>query len=63
MWVHDFDTSEWIDAKLAFYCAKSELVTPMASGIAAFKTREAARRIATEYSGTVVDFAGLGESQ
>lgn len=61
MWVHDFDSSEWIDARSAFYCAKSELVTPMASGIAAFKTRGAAQRIATEYSGTVVDYAGLIE--
>jgi len=59
MWVHDFDTSEWLTAGEAYYCVKSELVTPMASGIAAFTTREAAQRIATEYSGVVVDYAGL----
>jgi len=59
MWVHDFDTSEWINAHDAHYCAQSALVTPMASGIAAFTTREAAQRVATEYSGTVVDYAGL----
>ncbi len=59
MWVHDFDTNEWIKAQEAFYCAKSELVTPMASGIAAFATREAAHRVATEYSGSVVDYEVL----
>ena len=59
MWVHDFDTSEWIKAQEAFYCAQSDLVTPMASGIAAFATRDAAQRVATEYSGSVADYTAL----
>lgn len=59
LWVHDFDTSEWISASDAYFCTNSELVTPMASGVAAFTTRAAAERVAEEYSGRIVDFTGL----
>jgi len=61
LWVHDFNTSEWIDARGAYYCKGGDLVTPMASGIAALPTRDAAERLVAEYGGEVVDFGGLIE--
>jgi len=38
-WVHDQNTREWIDAEEAFFIRSKSLHTPMASGIASFKSK------------------------
>ncbi len=53
MWVHDYDTEEWIEAAGATYVFSSELMTPMAFGIAAFATPEAAAAFAEARAATV----------
>lgn len=59
MFVHDFPGRSWLPAKSATYVVVSELESPMGSGIAAFKDREAARRFARARSGSVRSFEQL----
>jgi copper chaperone NosL len=56
-WVHDADTSEWLDAERAFYVRSMEIHTPMASGIAAFGTQAAASERADAVGATVLSFS------
>lgn len=58
-WVHDHDTRAWLPAASATYVRSSNLHTPMASGMAAFATREAATRLAEEVGGDVLTFDEL----
>jgi len=52
-WVHDYSGGGWIPAEDAFYVRADALRTPMASGTAAFASREDARAL--------VDSLGEGE--
>lgn len=54
VWVHDFDSLEWIDGTTAFYVASPEVTTPMATGLVAFSTREAAESFGSQNAGTVM---------
>lgn len=56
-WAHDADSLEWIDAKAAFYLFSDSLRTPMGTGVAAFRTREAATRASQTWPGEILDFA------
>ena len=58
-WVHDFATTQWLPAEDACYLRSAQFPTPMASGLAAFASREAAEAKAAEHSGEVIDFAAL----
>lgn len=60
-WVHDYDSKEWLDATAAFYVFSPALPTPMASGVAAFATKEAAQALADQLQGTVLDWNALQE--
>lgn len=53
-WVHDHDSRAWLPANSAHYVHSSNLQTPMASGIAAFASEEAAKRFAEELQGEVI---------
>ncbi len=53
MWVHDYDSKEWIEAAQATFVFSPELMTPMAFGIAAFSTPEAAVAFSTNTDGVV----------
>ena len=57
LFVHDFTTSEWLDATLAYYLLASEVRTPMAYHVAAFRHREAAERAAALQMGAATDWA------
>lgn len=59
VWVHDYDTIEWIDGESAFYVHGTDVITPMAMGVLAFETEEAATTFAAENSGSVVDWETL----
>lgn len=54
VWVHDYDSQEWIDGITAVYVVSHDVVTPMASGILAFESRDAAERHVQEYGGNIL---------
>lgn len=55
-WVHDFTTVQWIDATTAYYVVSEEVVTPMATGVVAFSTREAAADFEASRAGVVMSW-------
>ena len=61
LWVHDYDTEEWLKADEAFYVGSKDLATPMGFGIIAFADRERAEEWAIEKSGTVRTYSELFE--
>jgi copper chaperone NosL len=54
VWVHDFETEEWIEASDAFYVATTSTGTPMGHGILAFSDAERAQQAATDLDGEVI---------
>lgn len=46
LWVHDYETEDWIAAEEAWYVLGPEVQTPMASGVVAFSDEERARSFA-----------------
>lgn len=58
-WVHDFQDASWLRAAEAFYVAAPDLKTPMGSGIAAFRAREAADAFAAGSRGRVLVWAEM----
>ncbi|MBX5445554.1 nitrous oxide reductase accessory protein NosL [Sphaerobacter sp.] len=54
VWVHDFDSQEWIDGTTAFYVASPDATTPMGTGLVAFATRESAEAYSRDHAGTVM---------
>lgn len=54
VWVHDYQTSAWLDGTKAFYVAPQDVVTPMGSGLVAFGTRSAAEPFAQVHPATVM---------
>lgn len=61
IWVHDYNSVEWIDGAKATYVASMHVTTPMASGVVAFEDRQAAEAFAAENDGEVMDWATLSE--
>jgi len=59
VWVHDFDSVEWIDGTTAFYVDSHDLMTPMGMGVVAFSSKDAAEKLAAEKSGTVRDWEAM----
>jgi copper chaperone NosL len=55
IWVHDFETLEWIDADTAVFVRSDAVSTPMGGGIVAFSDRRAAVRFADSSGGEVLD--------
>lgn len=59
-YVHDHASEAWLDGRTATYVRAPQLRTPMASGLAAFATREAAQAFAAgQEDAVVLDFAGV----
>lgn len=56
LWVHDYDSKDWLDATGAFYVSSEEFrpQTPMGSGVVAFKTRQQGEVFAAGHQGTVM---------
>ena len=61
LWVHDYDTEEWLKADKAYYAGNEDLATPMGFGIIAFADGERAEEWAVEQSGTVFTYSELFE--
>lgn len=58
-WVHDFNTEAWIDAAEAYYVVDSDVVTPMAHGIVAFSSKDAADTHVNEHGGSLKQFSDV----
>lgn len=56
VWVADQLSGEWIDARAATFVRSEELRTPMASGLAAFRSRSTAEAFAREHRGKLLSF-------
>ncbi len=57
IYVHDYNTGEWIDARAAFF-VQSSIHTPMGSGLVAFRDRASAEKFIEEFApgATVMSF-------
>lgn len=53
-YVTAFDTGEWLDAPAAVYVHSDRVMSPMATGVAAFAARDAAEAFAAEHAGAVL---------
>jgi copper chaperone NosL len=60
-WVADWDTGGWVPARSAAYAHVPGLATPMAWGLVAFRTPEAAEAFVRDRRGRVLRFDQLGE--
>jgi hypothetical protein len=58
-YVHDFYSSETLDATIAHYMFSNRLQTPMGQGTAAHATLDTADHMAAEMDGEVLDWDGL----
>jgi copper chaperone NosL len=54
--VHHYDSEEWLRAEGAFFVHSSEILSPMAGGLAAFATRAEADALATELGAEALSF-------
>ncbi len=59
VWVHDYDSEEWIDADGAYFVDSAAIKSPMGHGIAAFAAEAAANAFAAEVDGAVLDWDHL----
>ena len=57
-WVHDYDDESWIDAADAWF-VKSDIQTPMASGLVAFAKEDDATTFASDHDGEVFRWTHL----
>ncbi len=60
-WVRDSGGTGWLEARSAAYVQAAGLHTPMASGLAACATEQAAEALAAAHAGTVLTFDTLRE--
>lgn len=59
IWVHDYDTQEWLRAEDAWYLLAPGVHSPMGWGIAAFASEEAARARQGELGGELLRWEEL----
>ncbi|HEY8447737.1 MAG TPA: nitrous oxide reductase accessory protein NosL [Thermomicrobiales bacterium] len=60
VWVHDYESREWIDGTTAFYVV-DDFMTPMGTGVVAVAERDAADRLANEQGGRVMTWQEMLE--
>ena len=58
VWLHDYADRSWIRAREAVL-VRSELTTPMGSGLVAFAERATAERLVTERGGQLLEWSAL----
>jgi copper chaperone NosL len=59
IWVHDYNTQEWLRAEDAWYLLSPAIHSPMGWGIAAFASEEAARTRQAELGGELLRWEEL----
>ena len=60
--VKDVTTAQWVPADKASYVRGKSIASPMASGIAATSTAQAAEKFAAEHSASVQTFAQINQA-
>jgi copper chaperone NosL len=55
VFVHDYETSQWLEGEKAFFLRSESIQTPMGGGIVAFSSRAAAEK----YEGQILPLARL----
>jgi copper chaperone NosL len=56
IWVHDYQAQAWTDGTKAFYVAAAAVMTPMGTGVVAFKERAAADEFAATHGATAMSW-------
>lgn len=59
VWVHDFETKEWIDGTLAVFAWMPDRLTPMGTGIVAFSDAARAGTFAVDRGGWTKSWAEM----
>lgn len=59
VWVHAYESDQWLAAREARFVRSNDLETPMASGLAAFADEAAARAFASRRNGEMLDWSRL----
>ena len=59
IWVHDHDSSAWLDGRLAWFVHSRQLSSPMGGGLVALATEQAAGTLAGQVQGEVLRFEQL----
>jgi copper chaperone NosL len=59
VFVKDYETRQWLDARQAVFLHSETLHTPMASGLVALATPAAAGRVRQEHPGEILDYAAV----
>jgi copper chaperone NosL len=59
IWVHDYESLEWLDGTLAIYVVSDEIMTPMGSGVVAFEERTDAEGFAAQNDGEVMNWEAI----
>ncbi len=63
IWVHDYNTQEWLRAEDAWYLLSPAIHSPMGWGIAAFASEEAARARQGELGGELLRWEELSSRE
>ena len=58
-WIQDYHGDGWVNANKAYFILSTDLVTPMAHGIVAFRNASSAESLASSLNTTVIDFEQL----
>lgn len=61
VWVHDFETEEWVEATVAFFVPTSAITSPMGYGILAFADGARAVRFADDLGGEVLTWQAVSD--
>lgn len=61
IWVHDYQTEEWLNAERAYYVISQNLQSPMGQGAVALGDQRRAEQLAAQVGSEVMDFAGILE--
>ncbi len=61
LWVSDFSSSTWVNAKEAIFVKSEVIKSPMGMGLLAFKTEEQAKSHLSKYNGMIVSWDELSE--
>lgn len=61
-YVHDYNDESWLEAPAATFVIAPAIKGPMAYGLAAFASVDAARALAAQHGGAVHDWAGVLEN-
>lgn len=61
IWVHDYQTEEWLPADASYYVVSQDLQTPMGHGAVAVGNQARAEQLAAQVGSEVMDFSSLLE--